>query len=70
MLMCPTCDEPFTPEHPELCEWCGHEFADGYEVDQPQGIAEESLSPRVIGVIVALLTIGAGLIGYFTFIVR
>ena len=30
--MCSTCDEPFVPEYPRRCEWCGHEFADGYDV--------------------------------------
>ena len=33
MLICTTCDEPFVPEYPRRCEWCGHTFADGYEVD-------------------------------------
>jgi hypothetical protein len=31
LVICPTCDEPFAPEFPARCEWCGYRFRDGYE---------------------------------------
>ena len=33
VLRCTMCDEPFSPEFPNRCNWCGAEFEDGYEVD-------------------------------------
>ena len=30
LLLCIECDEPFTPEYAHDCEWCSHEFADGF----------------------------------------
>ena len=68
MLMCPTCDEPFTPEYPRLCEWCGHEFEDGFEVELPTGQPEQ-IDSRVIAVIVGLLALLVALAAYFMFIV-
>ena len=68
LLMCPTCDEPFTPEHPQVCEWCNHQFPDGFEVTEPQGPAEP-LDTRIIAVIAGLLALMAGLVGYFMFVV-
>jgi len=31
MLLCPTCDEPFTPQFARRCNGCGHEFPDGFD---------------------------------------
>ena len=69
LLMCPTCDEPFPPQYPRLCEWCGHEFADGFAVDLPQGPIEQ-INSRVIAVIVGLLVLAAAMVAYLIFIVR
>lgn len=65
MVLCRTCDEPFTPKYLRRCGDCGHEFSDG--VDSP--LAEEPMepiNPRLIVCIVVLLglAIGGGL--YFT----
>ena len=57
MLTCTTCDEPFVPEYPRRCEWCGHTFADGYEVDVTAAPAadEEGEDSRVEKGILAIL---------------
>jgi len=67
MLMCPTCDEPFVPEYPRRCEWCGHEFDDGFDPDARQLI--EPISRRAIAVIFTLLALLAALLVYFMIIV-
>ena len=69
MLMCPTCDEPFVPAFPRLCEWCGRQFDDGYEValDTPSPI--EQISFRAVLVIAGLLLVMALAVIYFTLIV-
>jgi hypothetical protein len=67
MLVCTTCDEPFVPEYPRRCEWCGHEFEDGYDVDEQPTF--EPLSGRAIAVIVALGVLGIALAVYFVLIV-
>ena len=67
MLVCTTCDEPFVPEYPRRCEWCGHQFEDGYDVDEQPTF--EPLSGRAIAVIIALGALGIGLAVYFVLIV-
>ena len=68
MLMCPTCDEPFVPEYPRQCEWCGHEFDDGYEVPQPTGTPEEASGSKVYLVVVGLLALLIASVAYFLII--
>ena len=63
MLMCPTCDEPFVPEYPRRCEWCGHDYGDGYEVDQPRQL--EQVNSRAIALILGLLLVFIGVVVYF-----
>ncbi|NLX99379.1 MAG: hypothetical protein GXY83_24850 [Rhodopirellula sp.] len=53
MVICPTCDEPFVPRHPNRCQWCGHRFPDGYTVDVDED-APEQFNSRVIGAMVGL----------------
>ncbi len=67
-LMCPVCDEPFMPEYPRTCQWCGHQFDDGFDFDLPEGPAEQ-IDARVIAVIVGLLALLVALMAYFMFIV-
>ena len=65
MLMCPTCDDPFVPEYPRVCEWCGYRFSEGYETEpEPR----EQISGRAIAVMVILLAIGIGFVLYFLFL--
>ncbi len=66
-LVCSTCDEPFVPEYPRVCEWCGHEFADGYEAKAV--VALEEIPARAIAVIVGLGVLALGLFVYFLFVV-
>jgi hypothetical protein len=68
LLMCPTCDEPFAPQYPRRCEWCGHEFPDGFEVPLPEGPVEQ-VNRRMIAVIVGLLLLAAAMAAYLMFIV-
>ena len=65
MVLCPTCDEPFIPQYLLRCEWCGHEFPDGVELDRPTEM-EDSFNPRIAIVIVAILLLSVGAIVYFT----
>jgi hypothetical protein len=69
LLMCPTCDEPFEPEYPRLCEWCGHEFADGFEVELPAAPVEQ-INSRMIAVVVGLLVLAAAMVAYLLLIIR
>ena len=69
LLMCPTCDEPFEPAFPRLCEWCGHEFPDGFEVPLPTKEPDQ-IPTRAIAVIVGLVLLAGLLIGYFIWIGR
>lgn len=68
MLTCTTCDEPFVPEHPRRCAWCGHEFEDGYACDENESQLMEPITGRAIAVILALIGVAAALVIYFQFI--
>ncbi len=52
LLMCSVCDEPFEPAYPKHCEWCGHEFADGYQIEQI--VDSDAIPGRAIAVAAAL----------------
>ena len=67
MLICPTCDEPFAPEYPRLCEWCGHQFDDGFEVDLPAGHPEE-ITSRMYAVVFGLLALVVVAVAYFAIV--
>ena len=68
-LTCTMCDEPFEPKHARRCEWCGHEFADGYPVDVHEGPPPEEMNSRVLAVMVGLGLLAIGGIAYFLFLV-
>jgi hypothetical protein len=59
MLMCSVCDEPFEPTYPKHCEWCGHEFADGYVVERIVGPEEIPSRAIAVAVVLGLLLLGA-----------
>ncbi len=67
MVICPTCDEPFVPAHPNRCEWCGHRFPDGYTVDvvEPE---HEQLNGRTIAAMLGLGSLLLALAIYFAMI--
>lgn len=59
LLICPTCDEPFSPEYLQRCEWCGHVFEQGVAVveEEPEEINAVTIA-FVLGL--ALLLFGLG----------
>ena len=67
LLMCPTCDEPFIPQYPRVCEWCGHEFSGGVEFELPPPPVEQ-INSRVIAVIVGLLAFVVAMVVYLALI--
>lgn len=69
VLTCTTCDEPFVPEHARRCEWCGHEFPDGYPVDVVEGPPEEELPTRALVVMIGLGVLAIAAIAYFLMLV-
>jgi len=66
-LMCPTCDEPFVPEFPRRCEWCSHEFADGYRVEDH--VEREPIPLQAMIVILGLVTLVLIACAYFAWLV-
>lgn len=63
MLMCSVCDEPFKPTYPKHCEWCDHEFEDGYVIERIVG--PEEIPGRAIAVAVVLGLLMLGGLVYF-----
>jgi hypothetical protein len=55
LLICNACDEPFTPEYAHDCEWCGHEFPEGFRPVPKEPV--EDLSPRLLVVAGAALAV-------------
>jgi len=68
MLMCTTCDEPFVPGYPRMCEWCGHDFGDGFEVEVTEG-PPEPIGHRPVLVMIGLAVLLFVLVSYFMFAV-
>ncbi len=69
MVICPTCDEPFAPEFPARCEWCGHRFPDGWEPAPYVPVEPLDINVRIIATIVGVLLTVAGVIAFFARIV-
>jgi hypothetical protein len=74
-VLCTICDEPFTPRFPARCEWCGHRFADGFEpkpaeplVTKPRILDE--MNSRSATVLLGMLAISAGVLGWFWYVLR
>ena len=63
--MCETCDEAFAPQFYRRCAQCGHEFADGVDVDASSPAA---LNNRVVVAAIILAFVAAGLFAYFQWI--
>jgi len=62
LLMCPTCDEAFTPGFYRLCEQCGHDFGDGLQVKIE---AREELTGRMLFVLAGLAALAIVILIYF-----
>ena len=67
LLLCPQCDEAFTPTFYRLCQPCGHDFGDG--VPSPTEESVESNS-RALFVMFLLAAVAAGILGYCWFLFR
>jgi hypothetical protein len=68
LLLCIECDEPFTPEYAHDCEWCGHEFAEGF---RPAPSAEgPDFSPALLAVAGVALAVVVGLLVYFAILLE
>jgi hypothetical protein len=65
LLMCPVCEEAFTPTFYRLCEQCGHDFGSGWTTDAP---AAEVLTGRVLLVLAGLVLLTLGILVYFWFL--
>jgi hypothetical protein len=68
-VLCTICDEPFVPEFPAHCEWCGHRFADGRELP-PRQASELEMDSRAWIVIVGLVAVLAAMAMSFLYIAR
>jgi hypothetical protein len=68
LLLCTTCDEPFEPTYLRRCEWCGHDFGDGFEFARKPSSAK--LNDRVITVVIALAAALVAIFAYFTLLLR
>jgi hypothetical protein len=63
LLLCPTCDEPFTPAYFRRCESCGYEFSDGVEIPVAHG-GKEPFNWRIAYAMYVMVLLVAGLIVY------
>ena len=64
MLLCPTCDEPFTPQFANRCRGCDHAYPDGYE-DCHAERAAEGVNQRVLLCLGGIVLFSAGALLYF-----
>jgi hypothetical protein len=68
LLLCIECDEPFTPEYAHDCEWCGHEFPDGFRPSAP--VQGDEFSPGLLAVVGVTLAVVVGLLVYFAILLE
>ena len=68
LLICPKCDEPFTPQYLPRCEWCGHVFDAEAAAREPEPLVDETLGSRV-GIVLAILAVlAAGVVAYMFYL--
>ncbi len=67
LLLCSTCDEPFTPQFYRSCLECGFDFGEG--IESPE-IVREELNSRVVFTIIGMAVVLVGLIAFFTVVLR
>ncbi len=67
--ICTGCDEPWLPEFLRRCEWCGHDFGEGIDMETPPRPASteesEPLNHRMTMLIAGMVLGGLALIVYF-----
>ena len=66
MLMCPVCEEAFTPVFYRWCQQCGHDFGDGLLVQTPE---PDELTDRALIVLAGMIGLFIALITYFWWII-
>lgn len=64
-VLCTSCDEPFEPEFPARCEWCGYRFADGWEPSPFAAPEPSDINLRVVVTIAGLVLSVLALIAFF-----
>lgn len=67
-LLCSVCDKTFVPQYLSGCSDCGYEFGDG--IRRERGEAAESIDPRAIVVIVAIVGLAIAASVYFWWIAQ
>jgi Putative prokaryotic signal transducing protein len=70
VLICPMCDEPFTPQFPKECAWCDHQFEDGVDIPNPEYFPPEEIGWRVGLIGFGMVGLLAGVFFYFYTLVR
>lgn len=64
ILICPRCDEPFAPRYLPRCEWCAHVFDPEAAAQEPELLADATVTHRVGIVLTILAILAAGLVAY------
>ena len=74
LVLCPTCDEPFVPQFPARCEWCGHRFRYEHELQSADVPISPNFASQLSGpiatVVVGLVLVAALVFGWFYFVLR
>jgi len=65
LLMCPDCDEAFSPQFYRLCEQCGYDFGDGLLVDAADS---DRVPDRALLALAGLIVLAAALLAYFWYL--
>ena len=65
LVLCTICDEPFEPEFPARCEWCGYRFADGWEPLPFVAPEAMDINLRVVIAIAGLIVTALALVAFF-----
>jgi hypothetical protein len=68
LLLCSTCDEPFTPRFYRRCADCGFDFGDG--IVETVTEQHEEINSRVVLVAVVMVLLLIGLLGFFAIVLR
>ena len=69
LLLCPICDEAFSPRYYRRCAACGADFGEGLE-GQAQRPAEVDINRRAIWVMIAVVILIVSLMAYFEWVAR
>ncbi len=62
LLMCPACDEAFSPNFYRHCEQCDYDFGEGLVLDTPEG---DALTGRALIVLAGLVGLAVAFMAYF-----